>query len=103
MENVTYICNKSTDILRTNISMVDKFVDLTHLLEKESGVIIAFCEIIVSRWKYLAGSDDFITPIYKYSRKDSRYGIMVQEWGVLGAERQELIDVLLDNINLDVS
>jgi len=98
-ENVIYICNKSIDILRTDICIEDKFTELVIMLEKEAGIVIAFCEIIIPRWKFIAGSKDFTTPLYKYSNEVSRYGIMVQDWGLLENESTRLIDVLFENIN----
>ena len=98
-ENVIYICNKSIEILRTDICIEDKFSKLVTMLEKEAGIVIAFCEVIIPRWKFLAGSKDFTTPLYKYSNEHSRYGIMVQDWGFLENESPMLIDILFENIN----
>jgi hypothetical protein len=99
MENVTYICNLSQEILIKNISTKQKFQELVPLLEKEAGLELAFCEIIVSRWKYLIGTDDFSTPMYKYSRKNCTFGILVQDWGSLNEECTDLIDLIFNNIS----
>jgi len=96
---VIYICNKSVEILRTDICLEDKFSKLVTMLENEVGIVIAFCEIISPRWKFIAGSKDFSTPLYKYSNEVSNYGIMIQDWGSIGGESLMFIDVLFENFN----
>lgn len=97
-ESVIYICSISLDILSKDISREEKFKELVQILEKEAGIVLAFCEIIVSRWKFLAGSDNFSSPTYKYSRENSNFGILVQDWGLLDKECSELIDLIFNNI-----
>lgn len=98
MESVTYICNRSLEILNKDISIEEKFAELVPFLEKEAGLVLAFCEIIVSRWKFIVGSKEFTTPSYKYLSENSDYGIMIQDWGRFEKENTYLIDILISNI-----
>lgn len=98
MENVTYICNRSLEILDKQISIEKKFAELVPLLEKEAGLVLAFCEIIVSRWKFIVGSKDFTTPSYKYISDKTHYGIMVQDWGSFKHEYPDLMKLILSKL-----
>lgn len=93
MENVTFIFNKCNDICEKNSLLKQRLQDISGLLEKEAGVILTFCEINGNRWKFLSGSGDFITPFFKYDN-GSGYGIMVQDWGKLENNQDEVVDFL---------
>lgn len=98
MESVTYICNRSLEILNKDISIEEKFAELVPFLEKEAGLVLAFCEIIVSRWKFIVGSKEFTTPSYKYISDKSGYGIMIQDWGRFGKEYTYLVELIFAHI-----
>lgn len=72
------------------------FSELSTLLEKDYGVILAFAEKIGNRWKFICGSNDFVTPFYKYS--NGEYGIMIQDWGIFAEEKKEIIDTIFNCI-----
>lgn len=95
MENVTCIYNKCVELCNNNEVRKQRLQKVSDLLEKEAGVVLAFCEIIGSRWKFLCGSEYFITPFFKYPKGDG-YGVMVQEWGELEDEKDDVIKFLFD-------
>lgn len=90
------ICRDCIDILNKSEDVEQGFVELSNLLELKGGIILAFCEIIGNRWKYICGSDDFATPFYKYS--SGEYGVMIQDWGIFVEERKVIINTILNNI-----
>lgn len=95
-ENVTFICNKCLSIIRSSDEVEKRFSDLSILLEKNYGMILAFAEIVGNRWKFFCGSIEFATPFFKYS--NGEYGIMIQDWGIFATEEREIVDIILDNI-----
>ncbi len=96
MENVTFIFNRCSEICENNTILRQRLQAISGLLEKEAGVILSFCERIGNRWKYLCGSNDFITPFYKYDNNKG-YGIMVQDWGKLESQKEVVIEFLFKN------
>lgn len=93
MENVTFIYNKCNEICDNNKILKQRLQDISDLLQQEAGVILSFNEIIGNRWKYISGSNDFITPFHKYNN-GAGYGIMVQDWGAFEAHKDEVVEFL---------
>jgi len=92
---VTFIFSRCTEICENNKILKQRLQDISDLLQKEAGVILSFCERIGNRWKYLCGSNDFITPFYKYDN-GAGYGIMVQDWGKLDTQQEEVVKFLFE-------
>lgn len=96
MENVTFIFNRCSEICKNQTILKQRLQDISDLLEKEAGVILSFEERIGNRWKYISGSNNFYTPLFKYD-KGTGYGIMVQDWGNMEDKQDELVDYIFEN------